>query len=336
MRIALDAMGGDLAPAAPVEGAVRALGAFPDVELVLVGLPDRIEEELARHGGTDRERLTVRAGDHVAAMGEDPVKAVRTHPGNTARIGAELLREGEVSGVVSMGSTGAAVAAAQLYCGRLEGVKRPGIAAPFPRADGITLVVDAGANPEVRPEHLYQFAVMASLYASSALDVAVPRIGILSIGEERHKGTSLVHQTWDLFEERGLGNFVGNVEPGDLFRDVADVVVSDGFTGNVALKTAEGMAEFLLGEVPPILPPEIDAQAFVTRLASRVDYAEYGGAPLLGIRGAYLIGHGRSNARAVLNAIRAVRACIRHHVGEQIVAALASVKAAFYSPGNDG
>ncbi len=325
MRIALDAMGGDRAPAAPVEGAVQAVREFADVEITLVGFPDLLETELAGHGVSDAERarLTIVPADHVAGMSDDPVRAVRANEGNTARICAELLREGEARGVVNMGSTGAAVAAAQLFCGRLVGVRRPGIAVPFPRAGGTTLVVDGGANPDARAEDLYQFAIMAGLYARSALGVDTPRIGILSIGEEEHKGNQLVHDTWELFRARGLQPFVGNVEPREFFEDKADVVVTDGFSGNVALKAAEGMAEFLLRSLPDVLPAGVDVPDVARRLAARVDYAEYGGAPLLGIRGPYLIGHGRSNARAVVNACRAIRAYEKHHVGEKTVEELA-------------
>jgi len=325
MRIAIDAMGGDRAPAAPVEGALLAVDAFPDVEIVLVGREARIQGELARLGASDaqRARLPLVAADHVAAMGEDPVKAVRGNTRNSARVCAELLRTGEVQGVVNMGSTGAAVAAAQLYVGRLPGVRRPGIAVPFPRPGGATIVVDAGANPENRAEDLFQYAVMARLYARSALGIAEPRIGILSIGEEEHKGNKLVHETWALFRERGVEPFVGNVEPREFFQDKAEVVVADGFTGNVALKAAEGMAEYLLRGLKEAVARGDCPKQVLTDLAARTDYVEYGGAPLLGVRGPYLIGHGRSEARAFLNAVKAVRAYERHHVSERTVEELA-------------
>jgi glycerol-3-phosphate acyltransferase PlsX len=329
MRIAIDAMGGDRAPAAPVEGALRALDAFADVEIVLVGVETALQAELDRLGATaeQRTRLPLEPADHVAAMGEDPVKAVRGNKRNSARICAELLRDGAVRGVVNMGSTGAAVAAAQLWVGRLPGVRRPGIAVPFPRPGGATIVVDAGANPENRAEDLFQYAIMARLYARSALGIAEPRIGILSIGEEEHKGNKLVHETWALFREHGVTPFVGNVEPREFFQDKAEVVVADGFAGNVALKAAEGMAEYLLSSLKEAVkrgacPPEV-----LGALAARVDYAEYGGAPLLGVRGPYLIGHGRSDARAFLNAVRAVRAYEAHHVGERTVEELAATGA---------
>ncbi len=330
MRIAIDAMGGDRAPAAPVEGSLRALDTFADVEIVLVGVEGAILAELDRLEATpeQRARLPIEFADHVAAMGEDPVKAVRGNKRNSARVCAELLRDGAVQGVVNMGSTGAAVAAAQLWVGRLPGVRRPGIAVPFPRPRGATILVDAGANPENRAEDLFQYAVMAKLYARSALGIAEPRIGILSIGEEEHKGNKLVHETWALFRERGVTPFVGNVEPREFFQDKADVVVADGFAGNVALKAAEGMADYLLGGLQEAVtrgdcPPEV-----LDALAGRTDYAEYGGAPLLGVRGAYLIGHGRSDARAFLSAVKAVRAYEVHHVGERTIEELAAAATA--------
>jgi glycerol-3-phosphate acyltransferase PlsX len=325
MRIALDAMGGDRAPAALVDGAVRALRAFDDVEIVLVGVPERVSAELEKHDVTVEEtaRLPIEKADHVAAMGEDPVRAVRKNEGNSVRICAELLREGRVGGVVTMGSTGAAVAAAQLYVGRLEGARRPGIAVPFPRPGGATVVVDCGANPDARPKDLVQYAVMAQLYARSALGVEEPRIGILSIGEEEHKGNRLVHETWELFRQTDIGPFVGNVEPSDFFTDKADVVVCDGFTGNVALKGAEGMAGYILGGLQSAVKRGECPAQILKEAAARTDYAEYGGAPLLGVRGAYLIGHGRSDGRAVLSGIRAVRAYERHQVGARTVEELA-------------
>lgn len=333
MRLALDAMGGDRAPAAPVEGAVRAVESFPDLEVVLVGDPAAVGRELDRLkvSAALRARLPVEPAQSVVGMDEDPVQAVRTKPGNSARVAAELLGRGGAQGVVNMGSTGAAVAAATFYCRRLAGVKRLGIAVPFPRPQGATIVCDCGANPDARPEHLHQYAVMAAQYARAALGVAAPRIGILSIGEEEHKGNRLVKETWERFRADPLPGFVGNVEPREFFHDRADVVVTEGFAGNVALKAAEGIAEYMLGVLQATLPQAPESLQVLKTLRSRVDYAEYGGAPLLGVEGAYLIGHGRSDARAVSNALRAARAYVVHDVGARIVAELAR-----YSAGTGG
>jgi phosphate acyltransferase len=330
MRIALDAMGGDRAPAAPVEGALRAVEAWADLAVVLVGKPDLLSAELGRLGATPalRQRLPLVEALDVVGMDEDPVAAVRTRAGCSARVAAELLGRREVGGVVNMGSTGAAVASAQLFCERLEGVKRLGIAVPFPRARGATVVCDCGANPDARPEHLTQYAVMAAHYARATLGVEQPRIGILSIGEEEHKGNRLVKETWERLRAEpiasSVGTLVGNVEPREFFHDRADVVIADGFTGNAVLKAAEGMAEYVLGLTKSALGGSADAPKVLTSVMSRVDYAEYGGAPLLGVRGAYVIGHGRSDARAVTNALRAARAYLAHDVDAKIVAALAA------------
>jgi glycerol-3-phosphate acyltransferase PlsX len=330
MRIAVDAMGGDRAPQAPVAGSLQAVEAFPDLEVVLVGRPEVLTAELERLGTPPglRARLPIHPADSVVSMDEDPVAAVRQRAGASARVAAELLGSGAVQGVVNMGSTGAAVAAAQLFCERLAGVKRLGIAVPFPRAQGATIVCDCGANPDARPEHLHQYAIMAAHYARATLGVAKPRIGILSIGEEEHKGNRLVKETWERFRAEpiaaALGTFVGNVEPREFFHDRADVVVTEGFAGNVALKSAEGMAEYVLGVLKSTLPVAPESGKVLKTLMGRVDYAEYGGAPLLGVRGAYLIGHGRSDARAVLNALKAARAYVLHDVAGHIVAALAA------------
>lgn len=325
IRIALDAMGGDRAPAATVEGAFAALDRFPDVEIVLVGNPQAIARETDRvGGGREAHRIRVFDAPEVVSPHDDPAKAMRALPRNSARACATLLGEGEVSGVVNMGSTGAAVAAAALYAKRLEGVRRPGIAVPFPRPGGATVVLDCGANPDAKAEHLHQYAVMGSLYARATLGVESPRIGILSIGEEEHKGNRLVHETWDLFRRDPVGTFVGNVESREFFVDRADVVVADGFSGNIALKAAEGMAEFVLATLAEALPQGApSSRELLHRVAARVDYAEYGGAPLLGVRGGYLIGHGRSDARAVANAVRAVRSYLVHETDRKIVEQLA-------------
>lgn len=333
MRIAVDAMGGDRAPQAPVAGALQAVEAYSDLTVVLVGKPDVLEAELVRLGAPAgaRARLPFVAADDVVSMDEDPVAAVRGRAGCSARVAAELLGRGEVQGVVNMGSTGAAVAAAQLFCERLAGVKRLGIAVPFPRASGATIVCDCGANPDARPEHLHQYAIMAAHYARATLGVSQPRIGILSIGEEEHKGNRLVKETWERFRAAPLpasvGTFLGNIEPREFFHDRADVVVTEGFAGNVALKAAEGMAEYILGVLKGALPVAPESGKVLKTLMGRVDYAEYGGAPLLGVKGAYLIGHGRSDARAVLNALKAARAFVQHDVGAHIVAALAATPA---------
>jgi glycerol-3-phosphate acyltransferase PlsX len=312
MRIALDAMGGDKAPAATVEGAVLAAQRYDDVEVLLVGDPAALEREVAaRGGGVPASRLRIVASDGVVGMDEEPVRAMRAKPSCSARVTAELLGRGEADGVVNLGSTGAAVAAATLFAKRLPGVSRPGIAVPFPRREGVTPVVDCGGIVDARAEHLHQLAIVARHLARSAYGIATPRIGILSVGEEEHKGNKLVHETWELFKARPMEGFVGNVEGRDVFGDVADVVVCDGFVGNVMLKATEGAFELLAGLVKSLLATRENGAALAREVLgavrTKIDYVEYGGALLVGLHGAYVIGHGRSEPRAVANAIRVAR-----------------------------
>jgi glycerol-3-phosphate acyltransferase PlsX len=327
MRIALDAMGGDKAPAAPVEGALHALERHADVEVLLVGDPEVVARELAARGGP-RPRIEIVASEGFLAMDDEPVRAMKAKPNNSAKVAAECLGSGRADGVVNLGSTGGAVAAATLFCRRLEGVKRPGIAVPFPRPSGVTVVIDAGTNVDARPEHLHQYAVMARHYARVAFGVREPRVGILSVGEEEHKGNRLVKEAWDLFRRYPVPGFVGNVEGRDLFGDVVDVVVCDGFVGNVVLKASEGLGEMMLGMAVAGAGGRPEGLALVKEMKRKFDYAEYGGVPLLGIRGAYVIGHGRSDARAVSNAIRVARDYVAADLDGRIAQDLAAATAA--------
>lgn len=321
MRIALDAMGGDKAPAAPVEGAIEAASRFSDVEILLVGDPAVLEKELSSRGGRPAS-ITIVPSDGVVGMDDEPVRAMKGKPRNSARIAAELLGSGNAEGVVNLGSTGAAVAAATFFCKRIEGISRFGIAVPFPRHDGVTIVADCGGIVDARPEHLYHYALMARQYAKAAFGLAEPKVGILSVGEEEHKGNRLVKETWELFKKSPMKGFIGNVEGRDVFGGTADVVVCDGFTGNVMLKAAEGLAEMMLGMVKATVPANPPAGALLKQMAKKLDYAEYGGAPLLGVAGAYVIGHGRSDARAVVSAIRVAREYVAGGVHDKIVADL--------------
>jgi glycerol-3-phosphate acyltransferase PlsX len=323
MRIALDAMGGDKAPSAPVDGALEAIRRFPDVTLLLVGEPAVLERELAARGGRP-DRIEIVESEGVVGMDEEPVRAMKSKPRNSARVAASCLGEGRAAGVVNLGSTGAAVAAATLFCKRLPGVARPGIAVPFPSREGVTVVVDCGANVDARPEHLVQYTVMARHYARVALGVAEPKVGVLSIGEEEHKGNRLVHETWELLKRSPPPNFVGNVESREVFGGAADVVVCDGFVGNVLLKAAEGLGEMLFGMAKGAVGALPEGQALLRQIARKFDYAEYGGAPLLGIQGAYIIGHGRSDAHAVANAVRVARDYVAGGVDQRIVEELAA------------
>ncbi len=328
MRIAIDAMGGDQAPHAPVAGALQALAAYDDVELLLAGDPQVLEAAIeSADAGADRDRLVIHDAPEAIGGAGDPVRAIRQNPRLSARAVADLLQARQVDAVITMGNTGAAVAAATLCCKRLAGVRRLGIAIPLPRPNGVTIIIDAGANPDSRAEDLHQYAIMASHYVRHALEVGQPRIGILSIGEERHKGNRLVAETWEAFERNPLEGFVGNVEPVDLFKNRADVVVCDGFIGNIVLKTAEGMGEFCMKVVHQALGadhPEL-AQQVLGALYQRVDYSAYGGAPLLGLHGGYLIGHGRSGPAAYVSAVAAMRRYLKAGVVDRIIESLSPV-----------
>jgi glycerol-3-phosphate acyltransferase PlsX len=324
VRIALDGMGGDRAPAAAVDGALEAVSRFEDVELLVVGDPAALERELAAKGGRPA-RVRIVPSEGVVGMEDEPVRAMRGKPRNSARVTAELLASGEADGVVNLGSTGGAVAAATLFCKRIEGVSRTGIAVPFPRRDGgVTVVIDCGGLVDARPEHLYTYAVMARHYVRAAFRIQEPRIGLLSVGEEEHKGNKLVKETWELLRKHPVPGFVGNVEGRDPFGDVADVIVCDGFVGNVMLKCTEGVGEMLVSILKEAVATTPDVAPVLKRVAGRLDYAEYGGAPLLGVRGAYVIGHGRSGGHAFANAVRVAREYLLNSVDERIAADLAA------------
>lgn len=324
MRIAIDAMGGDKAPAAPIGGALRALAEYDDVTVVLVGDPALLEAELAAQDTATSDRLEIH--DAPLKVGtDDPVKAVRADARVSARACADLLHQGEVDGVLTMGTTGAAVAAATLYCRRLKGVRRTGIACPMPTPKGVCVMTDAGANPDAKPAELYQYAVMSARYAEASLGIEKPRIAILSIGEEETKGNRLVAETWEFFRANPIEGFIGNLEPHAIFEGGADVVVCDGFTGNIVLKTAEGMAAFIMGGVPRALAGigVEDPRKALGTLAASVDFEQYGGSPLLGVEGAYVIGHGRSGPTAFFNGLRVIRSYVLGDVGGRIVEQLA-------------
>jgi glycerol-3-phosphate acyltransferase PlsX len=310
MRIAIDAMGGDDAPRAVVDGALvaaRRLGAG----LLLVGDRDAIAAELARHPGAramQRRGIDIHHTSEVVAMHEAPAAALRRKPGASIRIAADAVARGEAAALFSAGNTGATVMAAHAAFGMLPGIDRPALGVTIPTRRGAAVLLDAGASVECRPQHLVQFAAMGRVFARVALGTAEPRVGLLSIGEEETKGTDLVREAHRLL--KASPHFAGNVEGRDVYSGDADVIVCDGFTGNVALKISEGLVE----TVETLLREEL-SQTFSTRVGyllsrrafrqfrKRVDYSEYGGAPLLGVAGVCIVGHGRSSPKAVRNAV---------------------------------
>ena len=307
IRIAVDAMGGDHAPGAVVRGAVEAAG--ENVAIRLVGSAASIERELARRGGPS-DRIRVEHAEEAVGMSEPATTPIRRKPRSSIRRCAELVAAGEAEAMVSAGNTGAAVISARMEIGTLEGVDRPALAAVFPSRSGRTVLLDVGANVDSKPSHLRQFAVMGHFYACEILGLAEPRIGLLSIGEEDDKGSGLTREVQSVLKTTGL-NFVGNVEGRDLFSGAVDVVVCDGFVGNVVLKSAEGMAELITEMTREELARSWRARLglalarpAIEALQRRTDYEELGAVPLLGVRGGCFIAHGRSSSRAVASAIR--------------------------------
>jgi glycerol-3-phosphate acyltransferase PlsX len=325
MRIALDAMGGDHAPGPIVAGAVQAVGAEPELTVVLVG--DQAQVAPLLPDGPGRDRIELFHCSQVVGMEEKPVEALRRKPDNSIKRSWELLAGKKVDGIVSAGNTGAMVAGGHFLKRFLKGVLRPGIAAVLPAETGPCVLVDVGANTHAKPEHLFQYGIMGSIYARHVLQVASPRIGLLNVGEEQAKGHDLAKETHVLFNQAGprlRERFVGNIEGRDIHKGVADVVVCDGFVGNVVLKYSEGVFEFLLKIVhdellKPLQSERDRAERTFVELANRYDYSTYGGAPLLGIDGACIICHGSSGERAIKNALLVAARYARAHLNDVIV-----------------
>ena len=328
MRIALDAMGGDHAPEAVVRGGVEAARRL-GVGVGLVGRPDAVQRAMAPLGPPPGGVSIVPAAD-VISMDEHGAPAVRQKRNASIPVGLREVKEGRAAAFVSAGNTGAVMAGAVLFLGRVRGIERPALGALFPAAGGRqVLVLDVGANADVKPEYLVQFAEMGCAYAQRALRVPSPRVALLSIGEEASKGNQLVQETHAALASRRGINFIGNAEGKDIPRGVAEVVVTDGFTGNVALKVAEGAVEFILQELRGALTSRLHYRLAAAvlmpafrALRSRLDYKEYGGAPLLGVEGVVIVAHGRSDAHAITNAVRAARDA----VAGDVVGAIRGVK----------
>jgi glycerol-3-phosphate acyltransferase PlsX len=332
MRIAVDAMGGDHAPDRPVAGALAALGEPErDFEIVLVGDESRLTPLLSRRFS---ERVSVLHAPEAIGMEESPASALRRKKSSSIAIGMGLQKRGLADAFVSAGNTGAVMAAALTTLGRTEGLSRPAIMVVFPTEGDPCLVLDVGANAECKPQHLAQFALMGHVYAAEILGRARPRIGLLSIGEEAGKGNDLTVAAHGLLSESGL-NFVGNVEGRDVLRGAVDVVVTDGFTGNVVLKFGESFADFLASEVRREVSADRRAalgawlmKPAFNRLQRRIDYAEYGGAPLLGVDGIVIICHGGSSEKAFRNAILVARRAVRRDLANRIERAVSQARVA--------
>lgn len=324
VTIAVDAMGGDKAPKPEVEGAIRAVRSLP-VRVILVGREEAIREELTQHLNWKRLPIEIRHASERVTMEDSVAKTLRNKRDSSIRVAARLVREGVAAGLVSGGNTGAVMATMKTVQGMLPGVDRPALASAFPTLKGTPVIVlDVGANVDCAPGMLAQFAVMGDIYSRIIFRTANPRVGLLSIGEEEHKGNALTRAATPLLKELPL-NFIGNVEGRDIYTGAADVIVCDGFIGNVALKVSEGLVDMIKHMLQESLKATITrklgyvlSQAAYKDFRKRVDYSEYGGAPLLGVRGVCIICHGRSNANAIKNGIRVAAEFANGRINQQI------------------
>jgi glycerol-3-phosphate acyltransferase PlsX len=327
MRVALDAMGGDHAPSVNVEGAVETVNERDDLDIILVGKEPLIRQEL-RNKRYDPHRISLVHASEVIEMRDKPTTAIRKKKDSSIGIGIELVKAGRADAFVSAGHSGVVMATSLLLLGTSKGVVRPAIATVMPTLKDTFILLDAGANVDCKPEHLLQFALMGNTYCKFLLGKSVPKVALLSIGEEDTKGNELTKEAFKLIKGTRL-NFIGNIEGKDMFTGKADVIVCDGFVGNIALKVSEGLAETIL----KMLKREITAvstgrigylmmKPAIRNFKKRTDYDEYGGAPLLGINGACIISHGRSSAKAIKNALKVASDYASKRVFEAISAAI--------------
>lgn len=324
IRVAVDGMGGDYAPRVVVDGAVLAANDFSDLEIILAGQPDALKRELNRHkviGG----KIVIEPASEVIGMGDSPVQAIRKKKDSSIHVCIELLRQGKADAFVTAGNTGAAVAASTLNLGLLPGIRRPGIAISTPTLHGISIAMDVGANINPSADELFQYAVMADIYARCIYNKKNPSIGLLNIGEEESKGTEVLKEAYKILRDSSL-NFVGNIEGRDFFTGKVDCIICDGFVGNVVLKMCESMVETALSLLsrelkknPVSLLGAWLCQPALSAIRKETNYEEAGGAPLLGVNGRVIISHGISSARAIRNAIRVAGETVIRKVNERIV-----------------
>ncbi|NQT06702.1 MAG: phosphate acyltransferase PlsX [Candidatus Omnitrophica bacterium] len=329
MKIAIDGMGGDKAPGVIVEGAIEYTREF-DHEVIIVGQEEVLKKELSKHD-YKKDRIEVVHAPQVIDMGDSPISSIRSKKDSSISVAVKLVREKRASAIVSAGNTGAVVCAASFMLGLLKGIERPGISIIFPTSNSDNaLMIDAGANIDPKSTHMFQYGLMADAYCRFLLGKNNPRIGLLSIGEEETKGTGFIKEAHKLLDDSKL-NFIGNVEGRDIFTGACDVILCDGFVGNVVLKVSESLA----GAVGTLLKREL-SRNIVTKVGSvlcrstfdalkkELDYAEYGGAPLLGVNGTCIIGHGSSSSRAIKNALRVATEFTKQNINEYIINGLDS------------
>ncbi len=324
MHIALDAMGGDRGPEDLVAGALQAV-VESDLEITLFGDKKKLASILKQGSRKAADRINISHTTEVIGMGESPIEAIRRKRDSSVVVAFDRLKAGEVQAVVSAGNSGATMAAAVRSLGRLKGIARPGIASIFPTLKKPVVMMDIGANVDCRPKHLFQFGLMAAAFSESIIGNKTPRLGVLSIGEEQGKGNNLVRKTDELFRNSTL-NYIGNIEGSDTYKGNVDVIVCDGFVGNVSLKISEGLAEamtiMLRSEIKHSLIAQMGyllSRGAFARFKKRIDYAEYGGAPLLGLKGTGIVCHGRSNPTAIKNAIFVAAEAVNNKVNDRIM-----------------
>ena len=327
MKVIVDAMGGDHAPAVVIEGVVKALLEL-DTEIALVGIKDQVEHELKRYQ-YPQNRISVIHAPEVVGMHEPAITSIRKKRNSSITIGIDLLKEPGYDAFVSAGNTGAVVCAATVNLGMLPGVERPAIGLVIPTLKGFGFLIDVGANTDPKPEHLLHSSLMARIYAQNFLNIPNPSIGLLNIGEEEGKGSDFSKETYKLLDGR-LSNFIGNIEANEVFTGKCDCIICDGFVGNVVIKVSEGLMEsagtLLVREIkksPLALFGALLMKSRLQHIKKHADYSEYGGAPLLGVSGIVMISHGRSNAKAIKNAIRAAAREVEHNIISSIIQEIA-------------
>ncbi len=329
IKIAVDSMGSDSSPLSEIEGTIQAAKAY-GVHAILVG-KESVLLPILKEAGANKLSIEIRNATQVVTMDELPTVALRRKRDSSIRVAADLVREGVASGLVSAGNTGAVMAISKMVFGAVPGVDRPALATILPTLEGHAVLLDVGANVACKPHHLVQFAVMGHLFSKKIIGISSPRVGLMSVGEEESKGNELTKEVHKSLKQLRL-NFIGNVEGRDIYNGRADVIVCDGFTGNVALKTSEGLIEAVLKLLKDELSRNLQAklgallsQQSFKRLKKRLDYSEYGGAPLIGLRGVSIICHGRSSSNAIKNAIRVAKEFAENQVNAKLEAELSQL-----------
>lgn len=321
LRIVIDAMGGDRAPEEIIKGTIDAVNTFSDLTCILTGKEGKINRILENYEYRT-DSIEVVDASQVVTMSDKPSEVLRKKKDSSLIVGTNLVKDNKAEAIISAGNTGAVMASGIFNIGRVSEVKRPPIATVFPSKIGKTIVLDAGANVDSNPQHLIQFAIMGQIYAEQVLNITNPRVGLLSIGEEKEKGNKLNKNTYELMEnDKEISNFIGNVEGRDIFKGNCDVVVCDGFVGNIVLKTTEGVASFVFDLLKDTLTKNLKSKLGalllkdeLKKMKEKVDYKQYGGAPLLGLKGLVIISHGSSDAQAIFSAIKVAREAIQNNV----------------------